>query len=91
MSKNNVEKLYSSCVYCGSDQTSTRKETETFDYRHGDELVQLSADIDVHSCQECGFQFADSSSEDARHDAVCAYHGVMTPAEVKPKNETGLS
>ncbi len=71
------------CADCGSDRTSTRKETETFDYRHGDELVQLSADIDVHSCQECGFQFADSSSEDVRHEAVCRYLGVMTPAEVK--------
>jgi putative zinc finger/helix-turn-helix YgiT family protein len=71
------------CASCGSDRTSTRKETENFEYRHGEELVQLSAEIDVHSCQACGFQFADSSSEDARHEAVCRYLGVMTPAEVK--------
>ena len=81
----NVFQINSSppCADCGSYRTSTRKETETFDYRHGDELIQLNADIDVHSCQECGFQFADSSSEDARHEAVCKYLGVMTPAEVK--------
>lgn len=81
----NVIRLRASppCADCGSEKTVSRRETEEFDYRHGGEVVLLTADVTVHSCQTCGFQFLDSSSEDARNDAVCRFLGVLTPAEVK--------
>ena len=67
-------------------------EPDAFEYRHRDEVVLLTADVTVHTCQTCGFKFLDSSSEDARNDAVCRFLRVMTPAEVKAvRVRSGLS
>ena len=90
----NVIRLSAShpCANCSSEKTVSRREKEAFDYRHGDEVVSLMADVTVYTCQTCGFQFLDSSSEDARHDAVCRFLGVLTPAEVKTvRVQLGLS
>jgi DNA-binding transcriptional regulator YiaG len=65
---------------------------DRFEYLHGDETVELQANVDVYTCEECGFEFTDSAAEDARHNAVCEFLGVMNPAEVKAvRNQYGFS
>ncbi len=80
------------CMECESENTSTRSEIDHFEYLHGEDVAQLQADVDVHTCQDCGFQFTDSAAEDARHNAVCKYLGLMTPTDVKAvRTNYGLS
>ncbi len=71
------------CLSCGSTKTTRRKEVDEFEYKHANETHSLSAEVDVYSCADCGFEFTDSSAEDARHNAVCEFLNVQPPKHVK--------
>jgi transcriptional regulator with XRE-family HTH domain len=56
---------------------------ETFPYGVGHNRVELTAHVPVRSCAACSFEYYDGEAEDARHEAVCRYLGVQTPAEIE--------
>jgi putative zinc finger/helix-turn-helix YgiT family protein len=70
------------CPNCGSVDLSTVPEVEAFKYGKGEEAVELSATVPLHTCHNCGFQFTDASADDAKHEAICRHLGVYTPNEV---------
>lgn len=85
--KNNVP-----CANCGAENTATTTEPDEFEYLHAGELLTLQAQVQVHTCSDCGFQFTESDAEDARHSAVCEFLGVLNPAAVKAvRAKYGLS
>jgi len=70
------------CEDCGGRMIS-KIERQTFDYGVGKDATSLSADVPVWRCESCGEAFLDEAGEMARHDAVCAHLGVMSPTEVR--------
>ncbi len=71
------------CVSCGSTDTWETSETEQFDYGLRGNAVSLTYTAPVIHCRSCGFEFTDERAEEARHAAVCAHEGVLTPREVR--------
>jgi putative zinc finger/helix-turn-helix YgiT family protein len=70
------------CPNCESNNVNTTVERETFFYGEGSAATQLTADVPVRTCTNCGFQFTDGEAEEARHDAVCRHLRVLTPKEI---------
>ncbi|KKL05358.1 hypothetical protein LCGC14_2606830 [marine sediment metagenome] len=70
------------CPQCDSSSIATRSELDAFIYGEGDKAVQLSAEVPIHRCAECGFEFLTHEAETAQHEAVCRHLGVMTPREI---------
>jgi putative zinc finger/helix-turn-helix YgiT family protein len=70
------------CSMCGRRNVCTRIEREQFTYGEGSEAIELTAEVPVRHCSDCGFEFTDEVSEDKRHEAVCRHLGVLTPTEV---------
>lgn len=62
---------------------STRSEVQEFTYGVDSTAIVLRAIVPVRVCGSCHLEFLDHEAEDARHDAVCAHLGVLTPSEVK--------
>lgn len=70
------------CLNCDSTRVITVKSEETFPYRHGSKRADISVVVPVRTCEECGFAYTDSEADDLRHEAVCRYLNVFTPAEI---------
>jgi putative zinc finger/helix-turn-helix YgiT family protein len=70
------------CPQCGSNKVLTSIETQPFTYGRGTDAIELTAEIPVRYCSNCGFEFLDQAAEELRHEAVCRYLRVMTPEEV---------
>ncbi len=70
------------CPNCGSMNVSTGAEIERFLYGKGEDAVELSATVPVHTCQDCGFQFTDACGDDAKQEAICRHLGVHAPKEI---------
>lgn len=65
---------------------------DPFMYGVGDEAVELSADIPVHSCTRCDASYTGTEAERIEHDAVCRHLGVLTPEEIQGiRKRHGLS
>ena len=71
-----------SCPNCGERKLSARKEVENFVYGAGKDAANLHAMVEIHHCDQCGFEFTDERSSEARHEAVCRHSKVMTPKEI---------
>ena len=68
---------------CGAPGLRTELVRDPFIYGVGDEAVELSADIPVHSCNRCNVSFTGAEAERVEHDAVCRHLGVLTPEEIQ--------
>lgn len=80
------------CPVCESANVKFTCEAQEFLYGVGEDEVELTADVYVGTCTDCGFQFTGETAERARHEAVCRHHKVMTPNEVRTCRESyGLS
>lgn len=71
------------CGQCGSARVRSVEATDEFTYGTGDASVTLVARVPVFECQDCGFKFTDDNAEALRHDVVCQYLGVLTPAQIR--------
>ena len=76
----NSEKIW--CPVCESKSIKTQMRQESFPYGSGKEEVILSADVLVHSCQDCQFEFTGEFADQARHNAICKHLEVMTPGQI---------
>jgi YgiT-type zinc finger domain-containing protein len=79
---NKIEAQAIVCPQCGRSNILTSTQEQPFTYGKGPEAVQLSVQVPVKSCTDCGLEFLDQSAEELRHTAVCHYLGCMTPLEV---------
>ena len=80
------------CFDCGSSDVAKAIRQQKFQYGEGESAVELSAEMAVYTCKECGYQFAGADADEARHESVCRYLGVLTPSEIVAIREsTGLS
>lgn len=52
-------------------------------YGSGANAVELTADVPVHSCSQCGESYTGEEADVIRHEAVCRHLGVLTPAEIR--------
>jgi putative zinc finger/helix-turn-helix YgiT family protein len=80
------------CFDCGSSDVVRTLERQVFQYGSGESAIDLTAEMPVYTCNSCGYQFAGPEADDARHEAVCRYLGVLTPPEIiSIRQSTGLS
>ncbi len=66
---------------------TTRAQRQEFPWGVDKDAAILSADVPVHRCEECRFEFTGEEAELARHDAVCRYLGVLSPRELRAIRE----
>jgi putative zinc finger/helix-turn-helix YgiT family protein len=65
---------------------------DPFIYGAGEDAVELSADVRVHTCSNCGDSYTGPDAEVAYHEAVCHHLGILTPAEIHAlRTQYGLS
>ena len=82
----------SECEMCGARGLKTELVRDPFIYGVGDEAVELSADIPVHSCARCDVSYTGTEAERIEHEAVCRHLGVLTPEEIQGiRKRYGLS
>lgn len=92
MPTHTVSEIPIECPACGSQQVSTRDALESFDYGSGDARVTLSAMMPTLQCSGCGLQYTDGRAEILRHNAVCAYLGVLNPEQIRAiRQSKGMS
>lgn len=70
------------CFDCYADTSRVLRE-HTFTYGIGPEAAELTVTVPVHVCSFCGFECLDHEGETLKHEAVCAYLGVLTPSEIR--------
>ena len=68
---------------CGTPGVKTELVRDPFVYGQGDDAVELSVDILVHTCGHCGVSFTGEDAEIKEHDAVCRHLGLLTPTEIR--------
>lgn len=62
------------CPNCGSTRVVTRIEDDTFQYRVGSELIEITANrVPFRKCEPCSFEFTDYEAEDVRSEAIRRY------------------
>ncbi|MDE2782617.1 MAG: type II toxin-antitoxin system MqsA family antitoxin [Gemmatimonadota bacterium] len=82
----------SMCDLCGAPGLKTELVRDPFFYGVGNEAVELSADIPVHSCAKCDASYTGTEAERIEHDAVCRHLGLLTPDEIQGiRKRYGLS
>ncbi len=80
------------CPSCESNNLSVKTVSEEFQYGSNDIAVTLTALIHVHHCSSCDLSFTTEEASETRHEAVCRYLGVLTPAEIRGiRNQNYLS
>jgi DNA-binding transcriptional regulator YiaG len=57
-------------------------EQDTFIYGTGTDAPEIGALVPVRICTACGFKYMDEAAEEARHEAVCKYLGILTPRQI---------
>ena len=70
------------CPNCESPNVVIDQRDDRFMYGVGEHATELTASVPVHICTSCGFEYTDDVGERLRHEAVCAYLGILTPAEI---------
>lgn len=80
------------CPMCGSKRVRDAIETEVFEYGSGSDVVELKAQVPLHTCTQCDFEFTNELAEIRRHEAVCNYLGILTPNEITSlRNRLGMT
>lgn len=56
---------------------------QTFRYGTGQDGADLTAEIPVRRCPDCGFEFLDNEAERIKLEAVCEHLGVLSPGGIQ--------
>lgn len=79
------------CPACDGPVTS-EEVTQEFPYGVRTETIHLTAKVIVSSCKACNFGWTGWVGEVARHNAVCAHLGVLSPQEItQGRSKHGLT
>ena len=71
------------CPECGSENVKIEIIKHHFYYGKGDDQVELSANIPLSSCEDCGFSFTDEKADELCHEAICKHLEVLTPSQIR--------
>ncbi len=71
------------CPNCGSAAVHSEEREHRFPYGCDGGEVELKAIMRVRVCRDCGLSFMDRAGEEACHDAICRYLGVLTPSQIR--------
>ena len=71
------------CSDCGSTDARHEYKQQSFRHGSGDNVADLTCDVLVYSCNQCGCEWTGSEAEEARQNAVCRHLGRLTPGEVR--------
>ena len=71
------------CPDCGSTDSRLDHRHQTFQYGRGAEAVELTCNVPVYECDQCGYEWTGAGAEDARQVAVCRHLGRLAPDEVR--------
>jgi putative zinc finger/helix-turn-helix YgiT family protein len=71
------------CPSCGEGPVETESYRQSFPYGDGDSKQMLSAEVPLHICRACGFEYFDEVAEQIRHEAVCAHLKLLSPSEIR--------
>ena len=71
------------CDLCETTNLRVELVRDPFIYGAGEEAVELSADVRVHTCSNCGDSYTGPDAEVAYHEAVCRHLGILTPDEIR--------
>lgn len=92
LSNENASPQRFECPMCGSKRVRDAIETEVFEYGSGSDAVELKAQVPLHTCTQCDFEFTNELAEIRRHEAVCNYLGILTPNEITSlRNRLGMT
>ena len=75
------------CDVCGAISVQTELMRDPFLHGSGANTVELTADVRVHTCSNCGDCYTGPDAEVAYHEAVCHHLGILTPAEIRAMRE----
>jgi putative zinc finger/helix-turn-helix YgiT family protein len=76
------------CDCCRAQAVWMSYATEHFNYKtEQGEVVELSAQVPVWTCEACGDRYTDHRAEEIRHARVCEFLGRLTPAEIRELRE----
>ncbi len=83
------------CAVCGSKNVEVQWEEISFEHGTGKRATTLHANIPVHRCLECDFEFTSSLADRICHEEVCRHLKVpppMRPEELlQLRKELGLT
>ena len=74
------------CFDCDGT-TRTVWNTHTFKYGFGDRAAEITVDLPVNRCPDCGGESLGHEAETLKHRAVCAHLGVLAPDKVRAIRE----
>ena len=70
------------CAACGSGNIDTHWENISFEYGTQGSSTKLDANVPVHKCLVCDFQFTGRIADRMCHEVVCKHLSAMTPSEI---------
>jgi len=71
------------CPDCEGHSFTTVLHNDEFKYGAGDSAVTLRAQVPVHCCASCDFEFLGREGRLIRHEAVCRHLELLTPTEIR--------
>lgn len=78
-----VGQLDRACARCGTEAVDTIDHRHTFRYGSGESAADLTVNLPVRRCGECGFEFLDRESERIKLEAICEHLGILSPAGIR--------
>ena len=78
-----VGQLDRACARCGTEAVDTIDHRHTFRYGSGESAVDLTVNLPVRRCGQCGFEFLDRESERIKLEAICEHLGILSPAGIR--------
>lgn len=66
------------CTTCETEMCETTS-ISRFTYN----IEEISAEIPIMICDNCGLQIESEEAETLKHEAICKHLGVLTPTEIK--------
>lgn len=70
------------CPACEAVAARPSLQVQQFEYGAAADRAILSAEVQVWTCDECGFEFTGGDAEELRHAAVCKHLGLLSPGEI---------
>ncbi len=71
------------CRVCGTPGLTTELVRDPFICGVGEDAVELTADVPVHTCSACDLSYTGEEAAMRKHEAVCRHLGLLTPGEIR--------
>lgn len=75
------------CPDCERFNVQTEHILDTFRYGVGESAVEITCELPVRICIDCGLRFLDREAEEIKHAAVCRHLARLTPEEIRSTRE----